>query len=79
MPVGAEEGHELGEFYYPMGVATNEHGDVLVSDMMNARVQVFDATHNPYEASASRQNRGAVEIETHSCSLYAITVSSRLP
>ena len=40
-------GNKPGELYYPMGVATNGSGHVLVSDMMNARIQVFDAKHNP--------------------------------
>ena len=36
-----------GEFYYPMGLAVSAKGYVFVSDMMNARVQVFDPQHNP--------------------------------
>ncbi len=42
-----EAGGEPGKFYFPMGVATNGTGHVFVSDMMNARVQVFNAGHNP--------------------------------
>ena len=38
-------GSDPGTFYYPMGLATDAAGNVLVSDMMNARVQVFDAEH----------------------------------
>ena len=40
-------GGEPGELYFPAGVATNTNGDVFVSDMMNARVQVFDAAREP--------------------------------
>ena len=40
-------GSEDGKFYYPMGVATAPGGDVLVSDSLNGRVQVFDAQRNP--------------------------------
>ena len=36
-------GSDPGTFYYPMGLATDAAGNVLVSDMMNARVQVFNA------------------------------------
>ena len=35
-------GSEPGRLYFPMGVATNYDGRILVSDMMNGRVQVFD-------------------------------------
>ncbi len=35
-------GTEAGAFYYPMGLAATNAGGLLVSDTMNARVQVFD-------------------------------------
>ncbi len=38
-------GSEPGAFYYPMGVATTPDGGLAVSDMMNARVQVVDASN----------------------------------
>lgn len=33
-----------GSFYFPMGVCALHNGRLAVSDMMNARVQLFDAT-----------------------------------
>ena len=36
-------GSEPGTFYFPMGLAVTPDGGLLVSDMMNARVQAFDA------------------------------------
>ncbi len=48
-----EVGSEPGDFYYPMGVAANAGGDILVSDMMNARVQIFDAKQQ-YRSSFGR-------------------------
>ncbi len=41
-----EIGADRGQFYYPTGLATDASGRIYVSDMMNARVQVFDADHN---------------------------------
>jgi DNA-binding beta-propeller fold protein YncE len=38
-----EIGSEPGQFYFPMGLTANSGGHLFVSDMMNARVQVFDA------------------------------------
>ncbi len=38
-------GSEPGTFYYPSGVATGASGEVWISDMMNSRVQLFDATN----------------------------------
>ena len=38
-------GSDPGTFYYPVGLANDATGNILVSDMMNARVQVFDADH----------------------------------
>lgn len=35
-----------GEFNYPIGVAADRHGHVLVTDTMNCRVQVFDLRGN---------------------------------
>ena len=35
-------GSKPGTFYYPMGLAATNDGSLLVSDTMNARVQVFD-------------------------------------
>jgi DNA-binding beta-propeller fold protein YncE len=45
--VGAfgQVGSESGTFYYPVGLASDAAGNVLVSDMMNARVQVFGSGH----------------------------------
>jgi DNA-binding beta-propeller fold protein YncE len=40
-------GSQPGEFYYPMGVAVGPSGEILVSDMMNGRVQFLDASHKP--------------------------------
>ena len=39
-------GSEPGKFYFPMGLATDDSGRIYVSDMMNARVQVFDDERN---------------------------------
>ncbi|MFQ5591950.1 MAG: hypothetical protein ACE5HE_12360 [Phycisphaerae bacterium] len=35
-------GSAPGKFYFPMGLAVDADGKLFVSDMMNARVQVFD-------------------------------------
>ncbi len=35
-----------GEFYFPSGLAVNDRGELLVSEMLGARVQVFDADHH---------------------------------
>ena len=40
-------GSAPGKLYFPTGVATNATGDILVAEMMNARVQTFDAEFNP--------------------------------
>jgi len=40
-----EVGSKPGQLYYPMGIAIKPNGEVLVSDMMNARVEVFDPAH----------------------------------
>jgi len=32
----------VGQFYFPMGLATDGAGHLFLSDMMNSRVQVFD-------------------------------------
>ncbi|MGB2984622.1 MAG: hypothetical protein WBE26_01955 [Phycisphaerae bacterium] len=50
-------GSDLGRFYFPMGVATNTRGDLFVSDMMNARVQVFDPRYNPVLSIGRPGNR----------------------
>jgi DNA-binding beta-propeller fold protein YncE len=50
-------GVELGRLYYPTGVALNGAGNVLVSDMMNARVQVFDSRHEPVVSMGRPGNR----------------------
>jgi DNA-binding beta-propeller fold protein YncE len=46
-----------GEFYYPMGLAANAKGELFVSDMMNARVQILDAGQNPGMAFGRHGNR----------------------
>jgi DNA-binding beta-propeller fold protein YncE len=50
-------GSEPGRFYFPMGVATNDAGDIFVSDMMNGRVQVFDAQHAHLRSMGQPGNR----------------------
>ncbi len=40
-------GSAPGKLYFPTGVATNATGDIHVAEMMNARVQTFDAAYNP--------------------------------
>jgi DNA-binding beta-propeller fold protein YncE len=52
-----EIGSEAGRLYYPMGVAVVEDGQVFVSDMMNARVQVFDGEHNAVLSMGRPGNR----------------------
>lgn len=37
------EGDQDGQFYFPIGVALDPHGDVLVTDHYNSRVQRFSA------------------------------------
>jgi DNA-binding beta-propeller fold protein YncE len=46
-----------GELYYPMGVAISAEGHLFVSDMMNARVQIFDAQHNPLSSFGQHGTR----------------------
>ncbi|MEE9295218.1 MAG: hypothetical protein V3W34_09705 [Phycisphaerae bacterium] len=43
-------GSELGEFYFPMGLAMDPDGSFLVSDMMNGRLQRFDSGHTAIAA-----------------------------
>ncbi len=42
--IGAGDDDSL---YYPVGLAIGEDGGVLVSEMINARVRLFDARHRP--------------------------------
>jgi DNA-binding beta-propeller fold protein YncE len=46
-----------GEFYFPMGLCTDARGRLFLSDMMNARVQVFDAAHHPVLSMGRPGNR----------------------
>ncbi len=50
-------GGEPGRFYFPMGVALDAAGHIFVSDSMNARVQAFDAGHNPVGSIGRPGNR----------------------
>ncbi len=50
-------GSEPGTFYFPMGVAHAADGKLAVADMMNARVQIFDASHAPVAAFGQPGNR----------------------
>jgi len=50
-------GVEAGRLYFPTGVALNGAGNVLVSDMMNARVQVFDSRYRPLLSMGRPGNR----------------------
>jgi len=50
-------GSEPGRFYFPMGVTTDSKGKIFVSDTMNARVQVFDDSHNPVRSMGRPGNR----------------------
>jgi DNA-binding beta-propeller fold protein YncE len=50
-------GSELGRFYFPMGLATDARGNIYISDMMNSRVQLFDAQHVPVSSMGQRGNR----------------------
>ena len=50
-------GSAPGEFYFPMGLATDGNGRLLLSDMMNARVQIFDADRNPVSSIGRPGNR----------------------
>ena len=52
-----EIGSGLGQFYYPTGVATDEAGNVFISDMMNGRVQVFDQTYKAVLSMGQLGNR----------------------
>ncbi len=40
-------GSAAGKFYYPMGIAISQTGQLIVSDMMNSRVQVFSKQLEP--------------------------------
>jgi sugar lactone lactonase YvrE len=50
-------GSGAGESYFPMGVAVNGEGQLFVSDMMNARVQIFDAERNLLSSFGQHGNR----------------------
>jgi DNA-binding beta-propeller fold protein YncE len=50
-------GSEPGRFYFPTGLAKSADGKTLVSDMMNARVQVFDSDNNPVLSMGQAGNR----------------------
>lgn len=50
-------GTGLGEFYFPMGLATDAGGRLFLSDMMNARVQVFDEAQRPVLSMGRPGNR----------------------
>ena len=50
-------GTSPGRFYFPMGVGFDQKGRLLVSDMMNARVQRFDVNAAPEISFGSPGNR----------------------
>ncbi|UCC29543.1 MAG: hypothetical protein JSU86_15230 [Phycisphaerales bacterium] len=50
-------GSEPGRFYFPMGVGTDAEGNIFVSDMMNARVLVFNDSHTPVRSMGRPGNR----------------------
>jgi len=50
-------GNELGRFYFPMGIAIANDGQILVSDSMNGRVQRFDRVYKPITAIGSLGDR----------------------
>ncbi|MFQ5430773.1 MAG: hypothetical protein ACE5E1_10730 [Phycisphaerae bacterium] len=47
-------GTEPGAFYYPMGLAADARGRLYLSDMMNARVQVFGRNRGDHNGPAYR-------------------------
>ena len=50
-------GAEPGQFHFPTGIAVAHSGRVLVAEMMNARVQVFDDLHKPILAMGQPGDR----------------------
>ena len=50
-------GSDLGDLYFPTGVATDVAGRVYVSEMMNGRVQVFDTDGEPMLAMGQPGDR----------------------
>ncbi|MFH0982468.1 MAG: hypothetical protein V2A79_13160, partial [Planctomycetota bacterium] len=42
-----ETGGAAGQFFFPMGLAVTDDGRVYVADLMNSRVQTFDAQYQP--------------------------------
>ena len=50
-------GSAPGKFYFPMGLATGAEGQLFVSDMLNSRVQVLDAEHQPLLTMGRPGNR----------------------
>ncbi len=50
-------GSAPGRFYFPMGLAAGREGKLFVSDMLNARVQVLDAEHQPLLSMGRPGNR----------------------
>ena len=50
-------GRDPGQFYFPMGLAVGTRGELVVSDMMNSRVQVFDSQFNPTLSMGQPGNR----------------------
>lgn len=50
-------GSAPGSLYFPTGVATNAGGEIHVAEMMNARVQTFDAAFNPIAHFGRRGDR----------------------
>ena len=50
-------GGDPGRFFFPMDVAVGDDGAVFVADMMNSRVQVFDAQNEPVLSFGQPGNR----------------------
>jgi DNA-binding beta-propeller fold protein YncE len=52
-----------GEFDFPIGVAVNRRGEILVTDFYNARVQRFDAGGKFLSAFAVLPNPGGIALD----------------
>ena len=50
-------GGEPGQFFFPMDVYVDAGGNIFVADMMNSRVQVFDARYRPVLSMGQPGNR----------------------
>lgn len=53
-------GSGIGQLSYPNGITTDRHGNILVSDSGNDRIQVFDRTGKPIRVFAKPEFKVAV-------------------